>query len=68
VEPEKIVKITNRMNIKAATLDGDLPVRILKEFSEELSLPLSHMVGSCLSVGLYPNIWKVEYVTPVPKI
>ena len=56
------------MNIKAATLDGDLPVRILKEFSEELSLPLSHMVGSCLSVGLYPNIWKVENVTPVPKI
>ena len=43
-------------------------IKILKEFPEELSLPLSHMVSSCLSVGLYPNLWKVENVTPVPKI
>ena len=68
VEPEKIIKIIKKMNHKAATLDVDVPIRIIKEFSEELSLPISHLVSSCLSVGLYPNLWKVEYVTPVPKI
>ena len=68
VEPDKIVKIIQKMNHKAATLDGDLPIRIIKEFADELSLPLSHLVSSCLAVGLYPNMWKVEHVTPVPKI
>ena len=68
VEPEKIMKIIQHMNPKAATLDGDLPIRIIKEFSDELSIPLSHLVGSCLGAGLYPDLWKVEFVTPVPKI
>ena len=68
VEPEKIVEIIKRMNHKASTLDGDLPVRIIKEFDEELSLPICHMVSSCLSVGLYPKMWKIESVTPVPKV
>ena len=68
VEPEKIMKIIKKMNHKAATLDGDLPIRIIKEFSEELSLPIAHLVSSCLSVGLYPNLWKIENVTPVTNI
>ena len=68
IEPSKIVKIISKMNHKAATLDGDLPIKIIKEFKEELSLPLSHLINSCMSTGTYPNLWKVETVTPVPKI
>ena len=68
VEPEKIQKIIQKMNHKAATLERDLPIRLIKEFSEELSSPLSHLISSCLATGVYPDLWKVEYVTPVPKI
>ena len=68
VEPDKIKKIIRKMNHKAATLEGDLPIKILKEFSEELSSPLSHLISCCLAAGVYPDLWKVEYVTPVPKI
>ena len=56
LDPEKIMKIIKKMNHKAATLDGDLPIRIIKEFSVELSLPLAHLVSSCMSVGQYPNL------------
>ena len=56
------------MNQKAASVPGDLPMRIIKEFCDELSQPLTHLINSCLSQGVYPNIWKVEYVTPVPKV
>ena len=56
------------MNQKAATLEGDLPVRLINEFSEELSVLLSHLVSSCLAGGIYPDLWKIEFVTPVPKI
>ena len=68
LDPEKIIKIVKKMNQKAATLEGDLPVRIINEFSEELSVPLSHLVSSCLTGGIYPDLWKIEFVTPVPKI
>ena len=56
------------MNHKAAIIEGDLPVKLIKEFSDELSLPLSHLISSCLSEGIYPNLWKIENITPVPKI
>ena len=68
VEPGKIMKIIEKINKKAATIEGDLPARIIHEFSEELSVPLSHLISSCLGGGVYPNLWKIEYVTPVPKI
>ena len=56
------------MNHKAAAVEGDLPIRLIKEFKEELSLPLSHLINSCMAAGVYPNLWKVEIVTPVPKV
>ena len=68
VEPEKVLTIISKLNHKAATLDGDLPVKLVKEFSEELCSPLTHLINSCMSSGIYPNLWKVENVTPVPKV
>ena len=26
------------------------------------------MISTCFSTGTYPDLWKVEYVTPVPKV
>ena len=68
VEPEKIEKIINKMNHKAATVEGDLPIRLIKQFKEDVSLPLSHLINSCMATGIYPNLWKIENVTPVPKV
>ena len=67
ISPSKIAKIISSMNKKAAAVPGDLPMRIIAEFSDELSRPLAHLINNCFSQGIYPNLWKVEYVTPVPK-
>ena len=56
------------MNKKAAAVPGDLPMRVIAEFSDEFSRPLAHLINNCLQQGIYPNIWKVEYVSPVPKV
>ena len=50
-----------------STLKIDLPHKLLKEFSVELSFPLTNIYNTCLSEGVYPSAWKHEYVTPVPK-
>ena len=56
------------MNKKAAPVPGDIPMKIISMFSNDLSRPLSHLINQCLTKGIYPNIWIIEYVTPVPKI
>ena len=55
------------MNKKAATIKNDIPIKLIKEFSVELSTPLAHIFNSCLENGLYPDIYKSESITPAPK-
>ena len=56
------------MNKKAATVPGDLPMRLISEFSVEIASPLADIITSCFISGVYPDLFKVEHVTPVPKI
>ena len=66
-EPEKIKKIILSMNKKAATIKDDIPMKLICTFAEELSFPLAHIITATLK-GTYPNIWKQEIITPVPKV
>ena len=56
------------MNKKSAGVPGDIPMKVIAEFSFELGRPIAHIVNYCFSQGIYPNLWKLEFVTPVPKI
>ena len=67
VEPRKIDKVIKTMNKKAATIKGDIPMKLISEFSVELAFPLSYLINFIFESGTYPDIWKVEHVTPVPK-
>ena len=64
----KIEKIVKSMNMKAAGVPGDIPMKLISDFSFELSRPMAHIVNTCFTQGIYPNLWKLEFVTPVPKV
>ena len=68
VQPRKVHSIIKTMNMKAATVKGDIPIKLISEFSVELAFPLAHIINSCLITGIYPNLWKSESVTPAPKV
>ena len=68
ISPAKIEKVIKTMNRKAAGVPGDIPMKLIADFSFELSRPIAHIVNHCLTQGIYPDIWKLEYVTPVPKV
>ena len=68
ISTSKVVKVIKSMNKQAAAVPGDLPRKIIDKFCDELSRPLAHLINSCLTMGQYPKIWKVEFVTPVPKV
>ena len=68
VEIGSVVQKIKSMNKKAATLEGDIPMKVIAEFAEELAFPLSNIVNESLIQGVYPKMWKIETVTPVPKV
>ena len=68
IQPHEVNKIIGKLNKKSATVQNDIPVKLLCEFSVEISFPLAHIINFCLKNGTYPKLWKLESVTPVPKI
>ena len=66
--PSKIPQVIKKMNKKAATVVGDIPMKLIFEFSNELALPLTHLINSIFKQKVYPQMWKQEVITPIPKI
>ena len=67
-EPLHIHKKIKSMKKKTSTIFGDIPWKIISEFSVELSQPLANIFNTATLEGIWPKSWKVEYVTPVPKV
>ena len=57
-----------KMSSKKSTVKDDIPMRIIKEFSVELSEPLEHILNFGIYHGQYPDIWKFQQITPAPKV
>ena len=68
VEPLQVYQAIRKMNKKAATVPNDIPMKVIDEFSVEIAFPLAHIISCCLTQGVYPELWKLESVTPVPKV
>ena len=67
-EPYQIYEKIRKMKKKASTVMGDIPWKIIAEFSVEFATPLSNIYNSSTLAGIWPSLWKHEFVTPVPKI
>ena len=67
-EPFQVYQKIVKMKKKSSTVQGDIPWRIILEYAVELSSPLSNIFNSATLDGVWPDIWKVEYVTPAPKV
>ena len=50
-----------------STVPGDLPKKIVQEFSCELTSPVTVIYKSILKTFQYPRQWVIEYQLPLPK-
>ena len=50
-----------------STVTGDVPKRIVQEFSPEFSAPMSKIYNSIAKSGHWPKPWRIEYGTPLQK-
>ena len=67
-EPHDIYEKIRKMKKKASTVSGDIPWKIISKLSVELSTPPSNIYNSATLAGVWPNMWKHEFITPVPKV
>ena len=68
VEEYEVFEKINKLKNTKSTFNIDLPNKVRKEFSADLSSPVTDIINTSLRVGEYPKLWKHEYISPVPKV
>ena len=68
VEEHIVYEKINKLKSTKSTFKIDLPNKVRKEFSVDLTPPLTDIINTGLMEGTYPLLWKYEYISPVPKV
>ena len=66
--PSQVWFVLSRLEINKATVPGDLPARLIRQFAAYLAEPLTDIFNASLRRGEYPSKYKFEVCTPVPKV
>ena len=66
--PSQIWFVLTQLNTNKATVQGDYPARFIKQFAAYLAEPFTDIVNTSVRRGEYPQIYKFEISTPVPKV
>ena len=65
--PAQVWFALSRIKTNKATVPGDFPARLIKQFAAYLADPLTDIFNTGMKRGEYPRIYKYEISTPVPK-
>ena len=66
--PRQVAKEMTKIKTNKAVPPGDVPAKLIKVFAKELAVPFSHILNKSLMDGTWSRIYKLEIVTPVPKV
>ena len=64
----EVREVLAAMDTKKSNVKGDIPARIFKTFSDLLAKSVTDVINTSLLQGIWPDIYKLEIVTPVPKV
>ena len=68
VSVEEVKMTLAQMDANKSNVKNDVPAKILKHFAGELAKPVADVINSSIKQGCWPDILKMEIVTPVPKV
>ena len=67
VTEEEIYAKMRKLKNTVSTHPLDLPAKLRREYDIFLTQPLKDIFNTCLMEQKFPDLWKIEYVTPIPK-
>ena len=65
--PAQVWFTLSRLSTNKATVPGDVPATLIKQFAAYLAEPFADILNTSVRQGEYPQIYKFEVCTPVPK-
>ena len=68
LEEYQVYEFLKRIKTNTSTVKNDIPAKLIKEFACELAKPLTDIINTMVRLGQFPDIWKLEMVSPVPKV
>jgi hypothetical protein len=66
-EPSRVWLLLSQLKTNKATVPGDFPAKLTKMFAAYLAEPLTDIINTSVKRGEYPQLYKFEISTPVPK-
>ena len=67
LEAYQVYEHLSKIKTNKSTVKDDIPAKLIKEFAPELSEPMADILNCMVRRGEFPDIWKLEMVTPVAK-
>ena len=65
--PAQVWCLLAKIRTNKATVHGDFPAKLIKHFAAYLAEPFSDIINTSVRRGEYPDIYKFEISTPIPK-
>ena len=67
IQPEEVYEILINLDVSKATGPDGISNRLLKEAAVSIAEPLSHLFNYSMSIGYFPEQWKIANVIPIYK-
>ena len=68
MDPAVVYKFLCKIKTTSSTVKDDIPAKVIKMFAIYLAHPLADIIYTSIVRGEFANLWKLETVTPVPKV
>ena len=65
--PAQVWLLLAQLKTNKATVPGDFPATLIKQFAAYIAEPLTDIINTSVKRGEYPQLYKFEVCTPVPK-
>ena len=66
--PWQVRSYMEKIKTNKATIPGDIPAKIMKEFASLLCVPLADIINTSIKTGSWPDRYKHELITSVGKV
>ena len=68
IKESDVIEAMSKMDPNKSNVTNDIPAKIFKRFACQLGKPVTDVINASIRQGVWPNIFKMEIVTPVPKV
>ena len=68
ISTDQVVEALKNMDVSKSSVKGDIPSKVLKHFADQIAVPMTEVINTSIKQGCWPDIFKLEIVTPVPKV